>query len=351
MGRDMISESLPKDWAPVRLTHLSLLVSAKTGRSWAEFRKGLPKDPGLWPVIDLVSTWALVSACLLLVSRLGFPWNWALLVPVTLLLTLLLLRVTSFLHEAAHFNLFRDRQRNDLFGNVLAGLFFATSVDGYRTTHVWHHKDLGEALDPESSYVDEFDWLWVASVLSGRASAKIVARRRQILERHLTVQDLDAYRVRTRNFLIVSASCHAATIVVLAAVAPVALLAWCLAAYVGVPGLGILRNILEHKHSALPSMEEVEAWERHLSNESRRRITGTHVPKRVTTRNFPGFLSGLIGPVGFRYHLLHHFDPSVSYRRLPVAWRFLRETQLGPALDSSASSYLNAAVRFYRGTL
>ena len=55
-------------------------------------------------------------------------------------------------HEAAHFNLCKNKDLNDLFSNIFLTPFTGMWVKDYRVTHWKHHRLLGELGDTEISY-------------------------------------------------------------------------------------------------------------------------------------------------------------------------------------------------------
>jgi hypothetical protein len=53
-----------------------------------------------------------------------------------------------------------------------------------------------------------------------------------------------------------------------------------------------------------------------------------------------GFFASTFGAAGFNRHLLHHWDPQVSYTRLKDLEMFLKETSLNEELEKSKTTYL-----------
>lgn len=49
--------------------------------------------------------------------------------------------------------------------------------------------------------------------------------------------------------------------------------------------------------------------------------------------------SATFGGAGFNKHLLHHWEPRVSYTRLRELERFLADTQMQPIMKARRSSY------------
>jgi hypothetical protein len=58
----------------------------------------------------------------------------------------------------------------------------------------------------------------------------------------------------------------------------------------------------------------------------------------------PGPLASILGGVGFNRHMLHHWEPQISYTCLAALERYLRDTSAGPLLARRSISY-GAALR------
>src|SRR5262249_41176793 len=91
-----------------------------------------------------------------------------------------------------------------------------------------------------------------------------------------------------------------------------AALAWLLGVVMGFPLFAALRQLLEHTSTGADP-----------STDFRSQDHGAH------TRLFEGgVLSKTFGAAGFNRHLLHHWEPQVSYTNLPELERFLEGTEV-----------------------
>ena len=64
------------------------------------------------------------------------------------------------------------------------------------------------------------------------------------------------------------------------------------------------------------------------------------VPHGETNRIFgDGIMSAMLGGAGFNRHLLHHWDPQLSYTRLRDLEAFLLETELAASVEDSRTTY------------
>ena len=52
------------------------------------------------------------------------------------------------------------------------------------------------------------------------------------------------------------------------------------------------------------------------------------------------FLSRFFGAAGFNRHLIHHYDPSISYTRFDDFEKFLLSSPAKSEIDKSKTSYL-----------
>jgi len=78
----------------------------------------------------------------------------------------------------------------------------------------------------------------------------------------------------------------------------------------------------------------------HRTETARADVDYTLVDHGAVTRCFADtFGALLIGGVGFSRHLVHHWDPGLSYTNLPDTERFLRATDAAPLLAARSTSY------------
>ena len=229
-----------------------------------------------------------------------------------------------FLHEASHFNLARDRQRNDRIANLLIGPLLGQSVAQYRRVHFVHHRQLGTPDDSERSY---FEALNLASLLRSLTGVRLVEVALQRLR-----QGSGSADASDPSFAIAAGVLHAC--VVLFALAggqlPLAV-AWSSGILVILPFLSSTRQTLEHR-----------------SETARADVDYASVAHGETNRIFgDGLVAKLLGGAGFNRHLLHYWDPQLSYTRLPDLEAFLMETELAGSLDRARTTYGRAFIRLF----
>ena len=107
--------------------------------------------------------------------------------------------------------------------------------------------------------------------------------------------------------------------------------AWVAGIGVFFPFFAALRQLLEHRDEHAP-----------------RGADFSRSPHGKVTRLFrPGPVGSTLGAAGFNRHLLHHWDPQVSYTRLADVERFLAQTDLAASLRTTRTTYLQTFVRLF----
>jgi fatty acid desaturase len=291
---------------------------APDGQTYAAFRAAL--RPQWWRVWgELAATWLLVAgvAVAVVAGEGGLDWPWGLLfVPVgAVVLALAVHHLSCFLHEGAHFNLARSRAASDRVTNLAAGAVVLMDIRSYRVVHLAHHRLLGTAQDTEHSYFQRPGLAFVVKSCLG-ASVLAVLRDRS---------DVSARQEQRHLFVPALGAAFHLGIVVAAIVTGYWWLAvaWLIGVFSLYPFLNALRQNLEHRTDA-----------------ARRAVDYTKTDQGATTRTFSGTPGALlIGGVGFSRHLVHHWDPGVSYTNLPDVERFLRSTEAGAVLERRSSRY------------
>ena len=127
----------PKLLAPARETALI----RPDGRPTPGFREELRRIPNVGNALSVVSTYVQTVA-ILWAAGWTMQWAWW---PAAWFVAVLLLgranaQFASLMHEAAHRLLFSNRKANDLIGRWLLGFPTWTSTDAYRRVHMAHHR-------------------------------------------------------------------------------------------------------------------------------------------------------------------------------------------------------------------
>lgn len=227
--------------------------------------------------------------------------------------------LVNFVHEAAHFNLHRDKRTNDRLADWLICPLAGTSIAPYRELHWQHHLHLGTARDTEVSYRSRPDTRFVARALLGLKIIEVLRTRQQVQAR-----DAGPRKGGQAFGLLRSAALHGAIIAATALAGfygPA--LAWAMAAGMVYPFFNALRQTLEHRPGDAGATEGEAVG-------AVNRLFGTDP------------LSRSFGSAGFNRHLLHHWHPSASYTTFDDLEAYLRRTPLAASLDAARTSYIAA---------
>ena len=221
-----------------------------------------------------------------------------------------------FIHEAAHFNIAPAKKWNDFLSNLLIGSWAGQNTASYRTLHWDHHRFLGRINDTEHSYFDPLNLWFFVKTLSGIAAVQVLFFRRK----HLKTQKTFLDKIMPLAGLALQGSI--AGILFFLKAAPFAG-AWAAGAFLFFPFFGALRQLLEHR-----------------GDKAKASFNYTQVPHGKHTRIFrEGPIASTFGAAGFTRHLIHHWDPQISYTRLGEVETFLMETRLKQSLNAVKTTY------------
>jgi fatty acid desaturase len=295
------------------------------GQSWSEIRRSTPPR---WRMVwlDLALRYLMLAlgyaAACLVAARWGNVAG-LLCAPFTgVWMGFWFASIVLFMHEAAHYNLHPEKARNDRLANAAVCVLVGDEIKHYRALHWKHHLHLGETNDTEVSYHWAPTARFFLETLLGVHALRVFRAHRNAGRDADTVKD-----ARSRDWL---ALARGMALHGLVFVAPLLLgwwsvaAAWVIAVFLVFPFLSALRQQLEHR-----------------SPEASSRIDYSRVPHGAVNRMFaPTLLGRAFGSVGFRRHLLHHWDPSTSYTRFDELEAFLMGSEFAPLIDDARTSYL-----------
>ncbi|MGW8379821.1 fatty acid desaturase [Streptomyces sp. ODS28] len=305
--------------------HLPSVVSSD-GTRWMDFRKTLtPRYAVVWRDIGLcyLALAAGLAATALATGRLGPVPALVVAVPAGAWTGWWMHALFLFGHEAAHTNLAPRRRRNDRLGDWCVWLPFGSTTAQYRRTHMAHHTHLGGAGDTETTY---YLCLSVANILKGMTGIHVL----QVLlrdRRNETSGKKGPSRSGARREMRASLRTvvlHAGTVggFSTAGLWPVAL-SWIIGAGCVFPLCALLRTVVEHRQPDAPCSVDFTETEHGPVN----RLFGD------------GPLSRTFGAAGFNKHLLHHWDPAISYTRFSEMEEFFARTPLAAEMESGRTGY------------
>jgi len=298
-------------------------VVSQDGVSFARFRHELrPRYARAW--LDVATRWALLAGGLIAICAASARWGWGamwLVVPAAAWIGFWFASVVLFMHEGAHFQLHPDKSTNDRLANLAICWMTGDDIRAYRVLHWQHHLHLGDLQDTEVSYRYAPTLRYALETLFG-------VHAWQVFRHHLDIRvDPDAPATGhgrgipfVRGFLV-----HAAILAgpVWAGLWP-AVAAWVLGVAVVFPYCSGLRQQLEHR-----------------STEASSAIDYARVPHGAVNRMFRRTpFARAFGSAGFDRHLLHHWEPTVSYTCFDELEAFFMATDFATRIDAVRTTYL-----------
>jgi fatty acid desaturase len=240
--------------------------------------------------------------------------------------------IQLFFHEAAHYNIAKSRKTNDLLANLFIGSLVGQDIRAYRPIHFDHHRYLGTVKDTEQSYFDALTPRFIFESLTGLRVLKVLSSRQRAAKVPKAAGATEKKSLFNAQLLL-GLALHGA--LVGGAVLTrhwVFALAWVAGMGVVFPFFGAVRQVIEHRSFDARADVDYHANDHGPVN----RLFGA------------GPLASTLGGAGFNRHLLHHWEPQVSYTRFAELEAFLLETEIGPLLKTHRVTYLQAFSRLLR---
>lgn len=224
--------------------------------------------------------------------------------------------LTLFVHEAAHHNI-AESAFNDKLASIFLCWLAGIDIARYRRIHFEHHRLLGTCDDTENSYFNAPTLWFMFKTLSGLHAFNIIIQRKN----RLASAD---NKSGSPMPLFYSLALHSLILLALLFYGfwPAAM-AWILGVYAFFPFFAAMRQLLEHRDIGANPAKNY------------------HVePHGAISRMFGNdIFSVTFGAAGFNRHLLHHWEPQVSYTRLAELETFLLRTELTPVIEARRCSY------------
>lgn len=279
---DMVPPVLP-------VAHETDLVTAN-GRLRPEVRarfRRIPSYRNAWSVIWLLAQ----TGAVLTATVVWAPWSW----PITfVLMGRAHAQFASLMHEAAHRLLFTNRTANDLVGRWILGFPSFTPTDGYRRSHMAHHREEFGPEEPDIALYrgypitpDSFRRKLVRDA-TGRTGLRLMS---------------GLFRAARSNTPAVRRAAWSilGTQLVLATVAALVGHWWLYPCFWMLPHLTVWRVI-----NRLRSVAEHGGMRRSKDRRETTHSVSQHWPARL-----------MLVPYHIGWHLTHHVDSGVPFRNLP----------------------------------
>lgn len=309
-------------------------IVSKSGVSYRKFKADLkPRFKTIW--LQLFSGHLTLAAIAILIflaeKNLSVFW----LIPVTAAAAVgigyVIAYIVLFFHEAAHFNLARERKNNDLLANLAIGCFLGQNIKEYRIVHFDHHRFLGQPNDTENTYFDPLNARFIAELLLGIKPLKVILKRKKFLD--VAENKGKSEKKSFFNIYLLFGIAFHIGILSLGLIAGTwsFVFAWIAGVGIFFPLFSALRQLLEHRD------EKADA-----------NVDYTKTPHGAATKMFGSNpFAATFGGAGFNHHLLHHWDPQISCSNLHEVKEFLLETEAGEILKKSQTGYVKTFVRLF----
>lgn len=225
-----------------------------------------------------------------------------------------------FFHEASHNNLCSNSMLNNLLANCFITPFVGLPLTNYRKSHWLHHLHIGTAQDTEISYIDPINTWTVLQKMIGLYQI-------QTFFRYFANFSKIKANSKNRNYLgslalilalLVWIFVQGFIIYQMATKLSIGLsITWFWSVFFVFPLVGSLRQTLEHRCFNFDA----------ATNRATNRMFGTSI------------FAGLFGAAGFNRHLLHHWDPQLSYLNFDEMESFFKDTEIEELLLECKISY------------
>ncbi len=292
--------------------------------SWPEFRKQLkPRYLIVWRDVFVCYFLLLlgVGAIIFIQPILSFPAALIASIFSGMWIGYWLHSLSLFLHEAVHFNIHPNRRWNDILGNWLICPLLFTSVESYRKIHWPHHLYLGSLQDTEQSYFNALKPSFLLRAITAIHALKTIFHYSELETAEISSPVKKVLKWKNPARLVVVQSAILIFLISFGNYAAAA--AWFLGVVIFWPFLGTIRQILRHRsENADPEADYFK------------------IPHGATLRLFgDDWFSQSFGSAGFNRHMLHHWDPHISYTRLKDMEKYFQETTIGDLIRNSRTSY------------
>ena len=306
--------------------HSLIEIKDSYGRSYSEFKKSLSIN-----VLELAKN-ILLPVIMVLLGILAFYYidgyfflGLFFFIPLTMWISFWKSAYKIHFHEAAHFNLSGNKKINDLIANIFFAPFTGMWIKDYRQSHWKHHKFLGTFEDTEISYQKPITAKEFIKKLTGIYLLLTVLRyfhNFNLNKSSLTTKKNSNYSF-IQSIALLLFTQAVIILLLLQYTSTLSAVSWFASVFFIDPLLSGIRQTLEHRSV----------------NASKNIDYSKHVHGPINKIFGSGFFSKYFGGAGFNKHLLHHFDPSISYTEFNKLETFLLDTSLKDVIKKNTSTY------------
>jgi len=310
-------------------------IFSNEGISYREFKATLkPRYKVVWAQLfsGHLALAAIAVALIFAEKQLSVFWLVPLSAAAAVAIGYAIAYIVLFFHEAAHFNLARERDNNDLLANLSIGCFLGQNIKDYRIVHFDHHRFLGQPEDTERTYFDPLNMWFIVELLLGIKPLRTMLNRKKVLTATNDKQQKAVSKLFFDRYLLSGIAFHLAILCAgFVAGSWAFICAWIAGVAVFFPFFSAVRQLLEHRD------ENADA-----------KMDYTKTPHGAATRIFSdNIFASTFGGAGFKHHLLHHWEPQVSCTRLGELKEFLLETDAAEVVKKSETGYIKTFARLF----
>lgn len=296
-------------------------VINSTGTTYSDFRNSL--QPQYKKVTyDIIKGYffLLLIAGLLIFLNDQFYTFYGIIIPISsILIGYIAAYLSLFIHEAGHYNIHPDKKINDRLASIFLCLPFGLSIKSYRKIHWQHHLYLGTPKDTEISYFNALTRLFILETLTGIHLIRTIRKKggnelltkEQVIESRLMLVAGIFFHLIIIFFAFITSNWSFA-------------IAWILGFGIFFPFFATIRQLLEHRDELALSTTDFNKQ-----------------PHGKVSRLFiHSIISSSFGSAGFTRHMIHHWDPTISYTRLKDIETFLLNCEkTAPIITTSRTTY------------
>jgi fatty acid desaturase len=296
-------------------------VADSQGKTYADLRKDL--QPRYSKVLFDISKgyfFLLLIAGSAIFFTYQFPSSWwIIIIAGSILIGYVAAYLALFIHEAGHYNIHPDKKINDRLATLFLCLPFGLSLRSYRKIHWQHHVHLGTPEDAEVSYFNALTKIFLLETLTGIHLIRTIMRKEN--NAVLTKEQVQQSRLMLLSGFVLHIIILAASF--LTGNWPFAI-AWIIGFGIIFPFFATIRQILEHR-------DELAIHSTNFNKQAHGKVSRLFVHT---------IISSSFGSAGFTRHMIHHWDPAISYTRLKDIEGFLMQCEKTKAIiQSSRTTY------------